>query len=294
MVTVTSPLPCMRCRYELLGLPLMGACPECGLAVASSLAASMEHSQRALTDLRHPQRVAAAVVGGAVAVLACVALQMGAPMLATIESVTGQRGPFPDRVRLWGWIGSALALLLATLIAHAALGRGDPMLRRELGRWRGWMLLGGWSWFAAVVAGAALAWRGSGLPSFVAESLPWAGVAIQLPGMAAMLSGYHALLAITGRRSRAFTEAASARQSVRLLNGTAALLVVMTIAGLILQTRVVQGPDLQMLVGITSRIAAGCLAALLLFGAAYLVANAWWIARSLLLPPDRGGVSLGG
>jgi multisubunit Na+/H+ antiporter MnhF subunit len=174
------------------------------------------------------------------------------------------------------------------LLSHVALGRGEPMLRRELGRWRLWMLLGGWAWFVAVLASVVVAWRGTELPAFMRDALPWAGAAIQLPGMACMLSGFHALLAITGRRSRAFSEAASARQSVRLLNGTAALLVVMTIAGLILETRVVQGPDLQMLVGITSRIAAACLAALLLFGAAYLVANAWWIARSLLLPPDRG------
>lgn len=281
----------MRCRYQLLGQPLLGACPECGLSVASSLAANMEHSQRTLADLRKPHRVAAAVVSGAVAVLASVALQMGAPMLSTIESFTGHRGSFPDRIRLWGWIGSALALLVTVTLLHAALGRGESMLRREMGRWRLWLLAGGWCWLVAVAASAAVAWRGFGLPRAVLDALPWAGVAIQLPGMAAMLSGYHALLAITGRRSRTFTEASAARQSVRLLNGTAALLVVISIAGLILQTRVVQDPDLQVLVGVTSRVAAACLAALLLFGSAYLVANAWWIARSLLLPTDRGNES---
>jgi multisubunit Na+/H+ antiporter MnhF subunit len=126
------------------------------------------------------------------------------------------------------------------------------------------------------------------MPS-IAPALPWIVPALQLPGMATMLSGLHALLAITGRRSSAFTEAAAARQSVRLLNGTAALLVVITLAGLITGRRVVRGPDLADLVEITSRVAAVCLAALLLFGAAYLVANAWWIARSLVLPSERSG-----
>ncbi len=287
MVTVTSPLPCARCRYQLLGQPLLGSCPECGLPVATSLASSMEHSQRAMADLRKPHRVAAALVSCAVAVLCCVALQMGAPMLATIESFTGQRSPFPDRMRLWGWAGSALALSSALLLAHLALSSREDMLRKELGRWRLWLLLGGWCWLAAVLLDTVVAWRVTALPVWLIEALPWAGAAIQLPGMAAMLSGYHVLLAVTGRRSRTFHEAASARQSVRLLNGTAALLVVITIAGLILQTRVVQGQDFQVLVGVTSRVAASCLAALLLFGSAYLVANAWWIARSLTLPPDR-------
>lgn len=277
----------MRCGYQLLGQPLLGACPECGLSVASSLAASMEHVQRALTDLRRPRLVATMLVACAITVLVCIALQMGGPMLSMFESFTGQRSPFPDRIRMWSWSLSAVALLASAALGHAALRPSEPALRREMGRWRFWLLAGMWLWCAAAIAAVLLMRFGSRLPAALLPALPWVGVAIQLPGMAMMLSGYHALLAVLGRRSRTFTEATAARQSVKLLNGTAALLLVLTMASLILENRVVRGPDLRELVSIMSRAGAACLAGLLLFGSAYLVANAWWIGRNLLLPTER-------
>ena len=148
-------------------------------------------------------------------------------------------------------------------------------------------LIGLWTWCAAAIVAVLLSRFVGPLPAALRTALPWVGVAIQLPGMAMMLSGYHALLAVLGRRSRTFMEANAARQSVKLLNGTAALLLVLTMASLILENRVLRGVDLADLVRIMSRAGGACLAALLLFGSAYLVANAWWIGRTLLLPPER-------
>ncbi len=37
---LTSHVPCLACRYDLYGLQRIGACPECGLAVADTLDAS--------------------------------------------------------------------------------------------------------------------------------------------------------------------------------------------------------------------------------------------------------------
>lgn len=288
METIRTHLPCYRCGYDLTGQPVDGRCPECRLAVVTSLAAELEHAQHEQVALRTPRRVAVALLAGGLSTLACVALQLGAPMLLTIDSFLGRTSALPFTVRKIGWILSSLALAITALLMHAAVTPGEAALRRELGRWRGWLLLGTWAWALAAAAAAAMQWWQVWLPDSLRSALPWAGVAIQLPGMAAMLTGLHVLLAITGRRSQAFTEARSARQSVQLLNATAALALVFSVASPILQFKLGW-----VLLAFTSRALAACLAALLLFGAAYLVTNTWWVARALLLPPMRLDRALG-
>jgi hypothetical protein len=68
---------------------------------------------------------------------------------------------------------------------------------------------------------------------------------------------------------------------VTLMNGTAALVVVSTIAAPLLFRL---GFDWLSTVATTMAV---CTAVLLLFGAAYLLANAWWVARALVLPKPR-------
>lgn len=288
METIRADLRCYRCGYELLGKSVDGRCSECGLPVVSSLAAAVEHPQHGLVALQSPWRVAAALFACGVATLSCVALQLGAPMLLTIETLLGRSSPMPNTIRLVGWAGSAMFVSVAALLLHLALGARETALRTELGRWRFWLLVGAWSWTIAAAVAVALQWNQVWLPDAMRSALPWAGVAMQLPGMAAMLSGLHALLAITGRRSQTFVEARQARQGVQLLNTAAALALVFSVASPILQFKLGW-----LWLAHSSRALAGCMSALLLFGAAYLVANTWWVARALVLPPMRSDRVLG-
>jgi hypothetical protein len=210
----------------------------------------------------------------------CVALQLGGPMLALVDLLTNRSSVITLRVRLWSWVLSALALAVALGASHLLWLRREPALRLEMGRWRFWMLLGAWLWMLATAAAAWALLQPQHLSDSVRAALPWAGTAIQLPGMAMMLSGLSVLLAITGRRSQAYREAGAARQSVKLLNITAALLVVCSIASPVLHERLRWH-----ILGYISDTAVLALAGLLLFGAAYLMANAWWIGRALVLPP---------
>jgi hypothetical protein len=286
--TIRTYLPCYRCGYDLTSQPVDGRCPECTLPIVSSLAAALEHAQNPHVALRSSWRVAVALVACASAALACMALQLGAPMLESIDSLLSRSSMLPAKVRLIGWIGSSIAIAIAAVLAHNAL-RGEPALLTELGRWRRWLLLGAWGWALTAGLAAWMQWRQVWLPDALRSALPWAGLAIQLPGMAAMLSGLHVLLAITGRRSRTYTEAHAARQSVQLLNASAALAIVFSVAAPILQFKLGW-------IGLAyaTRALSGCLAFLLLFGAAYLVANTWWVARALVLPPMRADEALGG
>jgi hypothetical protein len=281
MGVIRASLRCMRCRYELLGMPLEGRCPECGFPVATSLTTQVDHLQHAEVALTRPVWVAAAVVANALAVLFCVVFQLAAPMLASIDSLLGRQTLLQGQVRLWGWMVSFVVVLLTVALSTAGISRREAALRSEWSRWRTWMMVGLVAWMLALATAIALQWNGYRLPDSLRGALPWVGIAIQLPGMTCALAGFHPLLAIAGRRSQALREARAARQSVSLLNGTAALVVVSAISAPLLFRL---GFDWLSTVATTMAV---CTAVLLLFGAAYLLANAWWVARALVLPKPR-------
>ena len=281
MGPIRVSLSCMRCRYELLGQPIDGRCPECGLPVASSLALRVDHLQHDEAELRRPGLVAAAVVMAAVNILLCTVLQLAAPLLASVDSLRGQVSLLQGQVRLWGWIVSLASVLVSGFLLWSATRPTEAALRSEWGRWRRWMLVGHMAWAAALTIAAGMEWFDYAFSDPIRNSIPWGGVAIQLPGVTCALSAFHALLAIVGRRSQALREARAARQSVSLMNTTAALVVVFTIAAPLLHRLEQDWASTFAMAG------AACMSVLLVFGAAYLVANAWWVAHALLLPKPR-------
>jgi hypothetical protein len=210
-----------------------------------------------------------------------VVFQLAAPMLASIDSLLGRPTLLQGQVRLWGWMVSFVVVLLTVALSTAGISRREAALRSEWSRWRTWMMVGLVAWMLALATAIALQWNGYRLPDSLRGALPWVGIAIQLPGMTCALAGFHPLLAIAGRRSQALREARAARQSVSLLNGTAALVVVSAISAPLLFRL---GFDWLSTVATTMAV---CTAVLLLFGAAYLLANAWWVARALVLPKPR-------
>jgi hypothetical protein len=73
--------PCLRCGYTLFGLPVSGACPECGAPVASSLRGrSLRHSDPAHLAALH--RGVLAVEGG-------IALGVGCVLLLIVWGILG-------------------------------------------------------------------------------------------------------------------------------------------------------------------------------------------------------------
>jgi hypothetical protein len=249
--------------------------------VASSLALRADHLQHDEAALRRPGLVAVAVVAAAVNILLCAVLQLAAPLLTSIDSLRGQVSLLQGQVRLWGWMASVASVLAAGLLLWTATTPTEAALRSEWGRWRRWMLVGHVTWACALALAVGCEWFDYALSDPVRNSIPWAGIAIQLPGVTCALSAFHALLAIVGRRSQALREARAARQSVSLMNTTAALVVVFAIAAPLLH-RLEQD-----WASVVASVGAVCMSALLVFGAAYLVANAWWVAHALLLPKPK-------
>jgi hypothetical protein len=281
MELIRESLACMRCGYDLLRQPIDGRCPECGLPVASSLALRLDHLQHGEAALRRPGRVAAAVVMAAVNILLSTVLQLAAPLLASLDSLRGQVSLLQGQVRLWGWMVSLASVLVSGFLLWSATRPSEVALHSELGRWRRWMLVGHVAWAVALAIAAGMEWFDYAFSDPLRNSIPWGGVAIQLPGMTCALSAFHALLAITGRRSQALREARAARQSVTLMNTTAALAVVFAIAVPLLHRLEQDWASTFAMAG------AACMSVLLVFGAAYLLANAWWVAHALLLPKSK-------
>lgn len=278
-------LPCIRCRYSLRSVDAMGRCPECGLAVVTTLAACTNPRLRAVAAIRHPTRVAVLVLIVGAAELTCVVTQLAAPMLSATSMLTGMAETFSHRLRFWGWAISALAIALAAIAASLFTGRSEVPLRAEWGRWRGTLIVGLWAWCLAAAGAAVASFQAPFLPDIWRSALPWIGVATQLPGMAVALTGYSVLLGIAGRRSQNFHEAESARRALRAVNTLAATALVASLAAFWLRNRDLA--DWQTLVWGTLLAGSVALAALLLLVSAYLMSHAWLVARGLMKPPPR-------
>lgn len=143
---------CLRCGYDLRGLPGDGACPECGLAVGRSW-----QGQRELHRGR-PGWVGRLRAG--VWLLLAVQLGLLGVMFAGLWAV---RGPDTPAV--------GLAVLAVFLLGHATAlwlltGRENQFERRQPGNWvrvAVRLAIAGDLWIAACVAKLAFWWRpGSG------------------------------------------------------------------------------------------------------------------------------------
>lgn len=276
---------CVRCRYELRGAEALGRCPECGLAVATSLATCTDPGLRRLVALRHPDRIGWLVIVVGVSQFLCVMLQLAAPMLAAATLLNGMTETFSHRVRFWGWATSAMVVAIAAGCSRLCIDRSERPLRAELGRWHDMLTVGLWAWSLAAGGAAFAAFQAPFLPDMWRSAMPWIGVATQLPGMAMALGGFSVLLGIAGRRTGVLTEAASARQAVRTVNAVAAMTLVSSLAMYWLRDR--RDADWMQFLHITLLAASACLAGLLLLGSAYLLSNAWLVARGLFAPPPR-------
>ena len=68
--TLKGVLPCARCGYELKGLSIRSACPECGLTVRATLLAAVDPAAEELQPLRFPRVLMAGLMAWSLGALA--------------------------------------------------------------------------------------------------------------------------------------------------------------------------------------------------------------------------------
>lgn len=115
-------LPCIRCGYELQGLSVRGACPECGTAVRATILHTVDPHAEALQPLRWRRLAVLGLLlwgGGALTAALCA----WAPRLAELGSAAGLTLPVARVVRTAGLVVptaaglSTLGALLAMVVA---------------------------------------------------------------------------------------------------------------------------------------------------------------------------------
>ncbi len=135
-------LPCVRCGYELQGLSVKGACPECGTAIRATILYTVDPHAEALQPLRWRwMAVAGLLLFGAGALTA--GLTAWAPRLAELAVAAGLTAPAARIVRLAGWVvpTAAAAATLGALLAMVVAVPGASA--RERLRALGGVCLGG-------------------------------------------------------------------------------------------------------------------------------------------------------
>lgn len=99
--TLKGVLPCARCGYELKGLSIRSACPECGLGVRATLLAAVDPAAEELKPLRFPKLLIAGLMAWSIG-----ALVAGVMMLAI-------RVLNLANVDLTGWYGRLAGIAIA-------------------------------------------------------------------------------------------------------------------------------------------------------------------------------------
>jgi hypothetical protein len=275
---LASHVRCDGCKYDLYGCDLLDVCPECALAVVTTLAGNSDSQIRALVALQRPHRVATFLVAVPLTCMLAAVLQSAGPMIAFFDFMSGQTSRFAAQIRFFGWAASCALVIATCLIACWGLLASEFSLRAEMRKWRVWLNGGLLLWMATLIAIIVCVIEFQS-QDWIMECLKTSAPALQLPAFTIVLISYRRLLMVCGRRSQAFREAGAARQNINLLIYTLGLVALGAFASPILLHKLAWDWAAFLsdtLVAVESGV--------LIFGLAYLVANAWWIARSLLLP----------
>lgn len=253
------PLPCVRCGYDLEGLPALGQCPECGRSVVDSLAAGLELEPSTQPSVPYPLRLAITLFLGASGALGG-SLVFGAVLVElALDLVSAER-----------WIGPYVARLLST--AATALTLAGLL---------GFLLVLPWTRLDRYARSKVLGTGGFALwaAAAMAEPVPMTATYTALPA-SMVLVALAPLLSELGPRSPAYRKARATRQRVRALLVSTALAggASATAAFLELQQGLAE-------VVLVLRVVAVSSAILTLVGFGYLCLYAAWIMRSTLRPP---------
>jgi len=275
---ISQDLACRTCGYQLRGLSALGRCPECGAEAMASIATAVDPALRAFVRLASPARTASSLLLVVSLMSLAVLVQLVAPVVAVIQEVTDRPGPQAAQLMPLGWWIAAALLTLASIASLAIAPLSEPLLRAEWGRRRIALSAGLLLWAIAIVAlPFAFGWRPGG--SYPSSFVLIITTAWQLLSALAPLSGLREIVTRLGRRCQRWRHARQGRQSVdALLAAGAGVLVFSTAVPIMASYRFDSLETMALLL-------AGSSAAILALGLAYLVVNAWWIARALVRPP---------
>jgi hypothetical protein len=184
---------CIQCGYNLLGLPISGVCPECGMDVARSLRGDLFR----FGAIEHVQRLHRGAAIAAVMAWAWLPLDIASGVMSIfIGAVIGHDTALivwsflacaATLFRLYGWW-----LFTTPEVAESETAPARPA-RRTL---RFIVAISACLAFVSMVAGAGfLAWMSAGLPSGAAATLgPILSTCLGLAGTAAWIAGFYASL----------------------------------------------------------------------------------------------------
>ncbi|HMN94948.1 MAG TPA: hypothetical protein PKC43_00580 [Phycisphaerales bacterium] len=273
---IAAELHCRGCGYDLKALPLVGRCPECGLAVVETVTQAVDPEASALPRLRDPEGTGDGLLGLSIAYLLGAGLVIVPPALGPLALITTSASdmtwPLPLPPRAVAALVGIAALWWLWLLARAPAE--EPA--REAHRYVRRAVHGQLAWIVAVVL-PVLA-QGVGVTERVFLS-PIELVAA--PAAILALKGFSGVLGIVGLRSRAYRNARGGRQSIDLLIWAIVIMAACNLANAIGEWR---------RIGLVEHLGSTLYAAvslLLLVGLTYLVVNCWWIRTSLRKPPPR-------
>ncbi len=267
-------LKCRKCGYDLRGHTLDGRCPECGLECWLTVVREIDPAGSRLPQLNDP-------VGAANGLVFLMISLLAAAVLLVVASVA--------RVMLeWDVVPSGLLQPLASPRMPYFAG-----VASLAGLWSLWKLLpsrlgsGGTSWsdlrmmIVGLVGWAFMAiMLGSLFTNPALADVRWSAYLVLHGCAVSCFLGLRGVFRTIGERSRAYRRSKGSKQS--LTNMTLAL--VLLALGQMLQGQQYLGrwPDRLRTIGL---MLVCVLTFMLIVGLMYLVANAWWIRRSIIRPP---------
>ncbi len=281
--TVRRSLPCIGCGYQLRGMRVGRACPECGTPVVRTIMAVVDPLASGLPTLRRPRLVADALFG----LVACIAggclLLAPRPLAARLElSFGGPPGTWLGLAPPWlPWVAAGLLALALAFVALLAPPPGEEPDAARVTRGIRRLRLGLVGWIAATVGFAILDVR----PPFDAT-----GQALFLLMAGAAIVTFLALRAtvrVIGERSRQYRTGRGARQGFREMAAAVGGVAIGQVVHALGSAAGVQ------LLGFVGLLLAWVSAGMLLVGLVYMVVNAAWIRHALVSPPPTMAELLG-
>lgn len=123
-VELGGTLPCVRCRYDLKGLSIRAACPECGTAVQATLLAVVDPRASELAPIRFRFATASGVVVWAMGAWLGVAASLSIQAVAAVAGTgsTTDEGNWARMLPAWLAIASAVGAV-AIFMPHRGLSR---------------------------------------------------------------------------------------------------------------------------------------------------------------------------
>lgn len=244
----------------------------------TSIVTATDPDLRRLAALRGPRRTAVALIAVILAVTLACLVQFVGPCIKLVRDLANEPEPTAAHWLASGWWTGAAFLVVAAIAALAIAPKSERLLRAEWGRRRIALQAGLLLWAAIIVSlPPLLGWRS--LDRYPSSFILIVSTAAQLLGAMAPLGGLRSLFSILGRRSRRWREARQGRQGVdALVAAGGGVLVFATAVPIMAAYRFELLHTLALLLTVAS-------AAVLGIGLIYLVANALWIARTLVRPP---------